>query len=89
MLIQPLCDGRNRTQRPYPDFAHRVTFPKVVSASTSKSPVTPMVAYSDSEIDATARAAAGAVDSMARECIATRTGIPMGYIIVFVAKETR
>ena len=30
-----------------------------------------------------------AVDSMARECIATRTGIPMGYIIVFVAKETR
>ena len=41
------------------------------------------------EIDATARASRrAAVDSMARECIATRTGIPMGYIIVFVAKET-
>ncbi|OBA59445.1 long chain fatty acid-CoA synthetase Faa4p [Mycobacterium sp. 1100029.7] len=42
------------------------------------------------EIAAVARASRRAtVDLVARECIAARTGIPMGYIIVYVAKETR
>jgi len=29
------------------------------------------------------------VELAARECIATRTGIPIGYIAIFVASETR
>lgn len=29
------------------------------------------------------------VEAVARECIAARTGIPIGYISIFVAKETR
>jgi len=29
-----------------------------------------------------------AVEVAARECIATRTGIPIGYVAVFVARET-
>ncbi|MEE3067691.1 MAG: long chain fatty acid-CoA synthetase Faa4p [Actinomycetota bacterium] len=42
------------------------------------------------EIAAVARASRrSAVDSVARECIAARTGIPVGYIIVYVSKETR
>ncbi|MEZ0350907.1 long chain fatty acid-CoA synthetase Faa4p [Mycobacterium sp. pR1184] len=42
------------------------------------------------EIAAVARASRRAmVDSVARECIAARTGIPVGYIIVYVSKETR
>ncbi|MEE6139871.1 long chain fatty acid-CoA synthetase Faa4p [Mycobacterium sp. 050128] len=42
------------------------------------------------EIDAVARASRRAtVDLVARECIAARTGIPVGYIIVYVSKETR
>jgi hypothetical protein len=34
-----------------------------------------------------ARRRAG-VELAARECIATRTGIPIGYVAIFVAKET-
>lgn len=30
-----------------------------------------------------------AVELAARECIAARTGIPIGYVSIFVAKETR
>jgi hypothetical protein len=30
-----------------------------------------------------------AVELAARECIATRTGIPIGYVAVFVAREAR
>ncbi|MBV8785741.1 MAG: long chain fatty acid-CoA synthetase Faa4p [Mycobacterium sp.] len=30
-----------------------------------------------------------AVEAVARECIAARTGIPIGYVSIFVAKETR
>jgi hypothetical protein len=30
-----------------------------------------------------------AVELAARECIATRTGIPIGYVAVFVTRETR
>ena len=30
-----------------------------------------------------------AVELAARECIAARTGIPIGYVAVFVASETR
>jgi hypothetical protein len=29
------------------------------------------------------------VEAVARECIAARTGIPIGYVSIFVAKETR
>ncbi len=29
-----------------------------------------------------------AVELAARQCIATRTGIPIGYVAVFVARET-
>jgi hypothetical protein len=29
-----------------------------------------------------------AVELAARECIATRTGIPIGYVAVFIARET-
>ena len=29
-----------------------------------------------------------AVEMAARECIAARTGIPIGYVAVFVARET-
>ena len=90
MLIQPTL---RRAQSPHsgrtPDFAHRVTFPKVGQCFDIE-----ITRETDGwliripEIDATARASRrAAVDSMARECIATRTGIPMGYIIVFVAKE--
>ena len=42
------------------------------------------------EIAAVARAGRrSTIELVARECIATRTGIPMGYISVFIAKETR
>jgi hypothetical protein len=42
------------------------------------------------EIAAVARAGhRSTIELVARESIAARTGIPMGYISVFVAKETR
>lgn len=42
------------------------------------------------EIGAVARARRRArVELVARECIAARTGIPIGYVAIFVAKETR
>jgi len=41
------------------------------------------------EIGGFARAShRSAVELAARECIATRTGIPIGYVAVFVASET-
>jgi hypothetical protein len=41
------------------------------------------------EIGGSARARRrGAVELVARECIAARTGIPIGYVAVFVASET-
>ena len=40
------------------------------------------------EIGGVARASRrAAVESAARECIATRTGIPIGYVAIFVASE--
>jgi len=40
------------------------------------------------EIGGVARASRRtAVESAARECIATRTGIPIGYVAIFVASE--
>lgn len=40
------------------------------------------------EINASARTARrAAVESVARECIAEHTGIPIGYVAVFVARE--
>jgi hypothetical protein len=42
------------------------------------------------EIGGVARARRRAtVELVARECVAARTGIPLGYISVFIAKETR
>lgn len=42
------------------------------------------------EIGGVARAGRrSTVEAVARESIATRTGIPIGYISIFVAKETR
>jgi hypothetical protein len=42
------------------------------------------------EIGAVARARRrAAIELVARECVAARTGIPIGYIAIFVAKETR
>jgi hypothetical protein len=71
--------------------ASRVTFPKVGQCFDIE-----ITREADGwlirvpEIAAVARAGRrAAVDVVARECIATHTGIPMGYIIVFVAKETR
>jgi len=41
------------------------------------------------EIDGTTRATRrAAVELAARECIAARTGIPIGYVAVYVARET-
>ena len=42
------------------------------------------------EIGGVARAGRrAAVELAARECIAARTGIPIGYVAIFVASETR
>ncbi|MCV6969301.1 long chain fatty acid-CoA synthetase Faa4p [Mycobacterium bohemicum] len=41
------------------------------------------------EIDGITRATRrAAVELAARECIAARTGIPIGYVAVYVARET-
>ncbi|MEB4208944.1 long chain fatty acid-CoA synthetase Faa4p [Mycobacterium sp. 94-17] len=37
---------------------------------------------------ATRAGSRAAVEPAARECIATWTGIPIGYVVVFVASET-
>lgn len=86
MLIQPTL---RRAQSPR--SAARVTFPKVGQCFDIE-----ITRDSDGwivrvpEIAAVARASRRAmVDSVARECIAARTGIPVGYIIVYVSKETR
>ncbi|SOX52836.1 long chain fatty acid-CoA synthetase Faa4p [Mycobacterium ahvazicum] len=86
MLIQPTL---RRAQSPR--SAARVTFPKVGQCFDIE-----ITRDSDGwivrvpEIAAVARASRrAAVDSVARECIAARTGIPVGYIIVYVSKETR
>lgn len=86
MLIQPTL---RRAQSPR--SASRVTFPKVGQCFDVE-----IARENDGwliripEIAAVARASRRAtVDLVARECIAARTGIPMGYIIVYVAKETR
>ncbi|MCV7329352.1 long chain fatty acid-CoA synthetase Faa4p [Mycobacterium cookii] len=40
------------------------------------------------EIGASARASRrAAIELVARECIAEQTGIPIGYVVVFVARE--
>lgn len=73
------------------DFAHRVTFPKVGQCFDIE-----ITRETDGwliripEIAGTARARRrAAVELVARECIAARTGIPIGYITIFIAKETR
>lgn len=77
----------SRTQH----FAQRVTFPKVGQCFDIE-----LTRETDGwfiripEIGAVAHAGRrSTIELVARECIATRTGIPMGYISVFVAKESR
>ncbi|BAX91617.1 hypothetical protein MSG_01461 [Mycobacterium shigaense] len=85
----PLQPTLRRAQSPR--GAARVTFPKVGQCFDIE-----ITRDTDGwlirvpEIGATTRAGRRAsVDVVARECIAAHTGIPVGYIIVFVAKETR
>jgi hypothetical protein len=72
-------------------FAQRVTFPTVGQCFDIE-----ITRETDGwliripEIGGMARAGRrSTIELVARECIATRTGIPMGYISVFIAKETR
>lgn len=86
MLIQPTL---RRAQSPR--SVHRVTFPKIgqcfdieVARETDgwliRIPEIAAVAHTGRR---------STIELAARECIATRTGIPMGYISVFVTKQTR
>lgn len=92
MPIQPTL---RRSQSPRggrtQGFAQRVIFPKVGQCfDIEVSRETDGWQIRIPEIGAVARAnRRAAVDVVARDCIAARTGIPVGYIIVFVAKETR
>lgn len=92
MPIQPTL---RRAQTPrrgrIRDRAYPVTFPKVGQCFDIE-----VTRESDGwliripEIAGSARARRRAtVELVARECIAARTGIPIGYITVFVATETR
>lgn len=92
MLIQPtlrraqsLRSGRSR------DVARRVTFPRIGQCfDIEVTRETDGWLIRIPEIGGVARAGRrGMIDAVARECIAARTGIPIGYITVFVAKETR
>lgn len=92
MLIQPtlrraqsLRSGRSR------DVAHRVILPRIGQCfDIEVTRETDGWLIRIPEIGGVARAGRRAmIDSVARECIAARTGIPIGYITVFVAKETR
>jgi hypothetical protein len=72
-------------------FAQRVTFPRVGQCFDIE-----ITRETDGwfiripEIGAVARAGRrSTIEVVARDCIATRTGIPVGYISLFVAKETR
>ena len=72
-------------------FGQRVTFPRVGQCFDIE-----ITRETDGwlirvpEIGAVARAGRrSTIELVARECIATRTGIPIGYVSVFVAKETR
>ena len=84
MLIQPTL---RRAQSPR--SASRVTFPKVGQCfDVEITRETDGWLIRIPEIGAVARASRRAtVDLVARECIAARTGIPMGYIIVYVTSE--
>jgi hypothetical protein len=72
-------------------FGQRVTFPRVGQCfDVEITRETDGWLIRVPEIGAVARAGRrSTIELVARECIATRTGIPMGYISVFVAKETR
>ncbi len=86
MLIQPTL-RRAQSQR----SAQRVTFPKIGQCfDIEVTRETDGWLVQIPEIAAMARTGRrSTIELVARECIATRTGIPMGYISVFVTKETR
>jgi hypothetical protein len=82
---QSLRSGRIRNS------AHRVNFPSVGQCFDIE-----IIRDTDGwliripEIGGVARARRRAtVELVARECVAARTGIPIGYVSIFVAKETR
>ncbi len=80
---QPLRGSR--AQR----FAHRKTFPTVgqcFEVEITRDADGWMIRVP--EIGGIARASRRAqVEVVARECIAARTGIPIGYVAIFVARE--
>jgi len=85
MPIQPTL---RRAQSPR--SVHRVTFPKMGQCfDIEVTRETDGWLIRIPEIAAVARAGRrSTIEIVARECIAARTGIPMGYISVFVARET-
>ena len=91
MLMQPTLRRaqslrRSRTQH----LARRVNFPAVgQSFDIEVARATDGWLIRIPEIGAIARASRRAtVELAARECIATRTGIPIGCILIFIASET-
>ncbi len=92
MPIQPTLRrarslGSGRTQH----LAHRVNFPKVGQCfDIEVTRETDGWLIRIPEIGTVAHASRRAtVELVARECVAARTGIPIGYITIFVARETR
>lgn len=90
MPLQPVLRPAQSPRRVH-NSAPRVTFPRVGQCFDIE-----ITRDTDGwliripEIAGTTRARRrAAVESVARDCIAARTGIPIGYIAIFVAKETR
>jgi len=92
MPIQPtLRRAHSRRSGHIRDLAHRVNFPKVGQCFDIE-----VIRETDGwliripEIGGVAHASRRAtVELVAREYIAVRTGIPIGYVTIFVARETR
>jgi hypothetical protein len=90
MPVQPALRPAQSPRR-IKSSAHRVTFPRVGQCfDIEVTRETDGWLIRIPEIGGVARARRRAtVESVARECIAARTGIPIGYVTIFVAKETR
>ncbi len=86
MLIQPTL---RRAQSPR--SVQRVTIPKIGQCfDIEVTRETDGWLIRIPEIAAVARSGRrSTIELVARECIAARTGIPVGYIIVYVAQEIR
>jgi hypothetical protein len=90
MPVQPILRPA-QSPRHIKNSAHRVTFPRVGQCfDIEVTRETDGWLIRIPEIAGVARVRRRAtVESVARECIAARTGIPIGYITTFVARETR